>query len=52
MLSNVHAVDDSLKDRLNLDAILTVVDAKHCLQHIRREGKPDRVNEVPLLVYS
>jgi len=27
--------DDNLKDHLVLDAILCVVDAKHCLQHIQ-----------------
>ena len=43
-------VDDSLRDQLDLDAILTVVDAKHCLQHIKRENKPEKVNEVwPLI---
>ena len=43
-------VDDSLRDQLDLDAILTVVDAKHCLQHIKRENKPEKVNEVWPLV--
>lgn len=40
------STDDALKDQVNLDAILTVVDAKHCLQHIRQEAKGKAVNEV------
>lgn len=35
-------VDDELKERLRLDAILTVVDCKHALQHLLEE-KPDGV---------
>ncbi len=39
-------VDDSLADRLALDAIITVVDAKHIEQHLDEE-KPEGVeNEV------
>jgi G3E family GTPase len=30
--------DDNLKDHLQLDAVLCVVDAKHCLQHIQEDG--------------
>lgn len=40
-------VDDSLAGRLTLDAIITVVDAKHVEQHLDDE-KPEGVeNEVP-----
>lgn len=42
-------VDDSLAGRLSLDAIITVVDAKHIEQHLDDE-KPEGVeNEVPAL---
>lgn len=38
--------DDNLKDNLVLDAVLCVVDAKHCLQHITEEHKgKNTVNE-------
>jgi len=38
--------DDNLKDHLVLDAILCVVDAKHCLQHIQEDhGGKETVNE-------
>jgi G3E family GTPase len=30
--------DDNLKDHLQLDAVLCVVDAKHCLQHIQKDS--------------
>ncbi len=43
-------VDDSLAGRLTLDAIITVVDAKHIEQHLDDE-KPEGVeNEVSDLV--
>ena len=39
--------DDTLKEQLELDAILTVVDGHHCLQHIQKEAdSSDRVSEV------
>lgn len=37
--------DDDLKDSLRLDAILTVVDAKHVIQHLDEEKPDGAVNE-------
>ena len=42
--------DDTLKEQLELDAILTVVDGRHCLQHIQGESSSSgRISEVSLL---
>ncbi len=38
-------VDDDLKDACLLDAVLTVVDAKHVMQHLDEEKPDDVVNE-------
>ena len=38
-------VDDELKESLRLDAILTVVDAKHVLLHLDEEREDGSVNE-------
>jgi G3E family GTPase len=38
-------VDDDLKDACLLDAVLTVVDAKHVMQHLDEEKPEDVVNE-------
>lgn len=38
-------MDDELKDACLLDAVLTVVDAKHIVQHLDDEKPEDVVNE-------
>ncbi len=38
-------VDDDIKDACTLDAVLTVVDAKHIVQHLDEEKPQDVVNE-------
>lgn len=38
-------VDDDLKDACQLDAVLTVVDSKHLLQHLDEVKPADVVNE-------
>lgn len=40
------SADETLKEHLELDAILTIVDAKHCLQHITSKEGSGTVNEV------
>lgn len=38
-------VDDDLKDACQLDAVLTVVDSKHLIQHLDEVKPADVVNE-------
>jgi len=38
-------VDDDLKEACQLDAVLTVVDSKHLVQHIDEVKPADVVNE-------
>ncbi len=38
-------VDDDLKDACQLDAVLTVVDSKHLVQHLDEAKPADVVNE-------
>jgi G3E family GTPase len=38
-------VDDDLKDACQLDAVLTVVDSKHLVQHLDEVKPADVVNE-------
>lgn len=38
-------VDDDLKDACQLDAVLTVVDSKHLVQHLDEVKPEDVVNE-------
>mmetsp|Transcript_90504 Transcript_90504/g.230195 ORF Transcript_90504/g.230195 Transcript_90504/m.230195 type:complete len:387 (-) Transcript_90504:23-1183(-) len=44
-LASIFWLDDALDSALQLDAIVTVVDSKYCMQHLDEEKKPGEANE-------
>lgn len=44
-MAQTFFVDDDLKDACQLDAVLTVVDSKHLVQHLDEVKPADVVNE-------